>query len=233
MESMGVRKEILVPATIILGGLLIAIGVYIVRSNHPVTARVSSPSSVRPVDPTLDHILGSPSAPVAIIEYADVDCEYCKQFHETLEQLMTEKAAGGKVAWVYRQFPITDANPYAVKNAAASECAATLGSVNTFWRFLDAMHAVALGPIAFNPKNYPALTAQFGIDTTAFNQCLTGTTANKKVQNDYENALASGATSAPYSIILIRGGSPVPISGAIPYAALKRIIDDAISKASP
>src|SRR3990167_2846316 len=47
-----------------------------------------------------DHIRGEEDAPLTIIEYSDMECPFCNQFHETMKQVMTTYE--GKVRWVYR-----------------------------------------------------------------------------------------------------------------------------------
>ena len=101
-------------------------------------------SLVRPVGDD-DHIIGNPGAPVVIIEYADIDSGYSKDFQATMQQLMTEYAAGGEVAWVYRHMPLIDQHPNARRHAEAAERAASIGSADSFWRFIDSAAALAPG----------------------------------------------------------------------------------------
>lgn len=92
----------------------------------------------RPVDDT-DHIIGSKDAEIIIIEYSDTECPFCKRFHDVMHQ--TIDAYNGKVAWVYRHFPLTSIHPLAESGAIATECAATLGGNDMFWKYLDALFA--------------------------------------------------------------------------------------------
>jgi hypothetical protein len=66
--------------------------------------RKEAAGAVKPVGPT-DHLLGSSTAPVKIIEFSDFECPFCKRFHATMRQLMDEYGKEGKIAWVYRHFP--------------------------------------------------------------------------------------------------------------------------------
>src|SRR3546814_8173358 len=61
--------------------------------------------AVRPVSGE-DHVMGSPDASVKVIEFSDFECPFCKGFHRTMGQVMEEYGQDGKVAWVYRHFPI-------------------------------------------------------------------------------------------------------------------------------
>lgn len=84
-----------------------------------------------------DHLNGSPEAPVTIIEYSDLDCPFCKQFHETMNRVMNEYGPAGQVAHVFRHFPLASLHPNAAKQAEAAECAAELGGNLKFWEFLN------------------------------------------------------------------------------------------------
>ena len=53
-----------------------------------------------------DFYIGSPDAPVTIIEYASMSCSHCADFHnDTLDDLKSEYIDTGKVRFVFRDFP--------------------------------------------------------------------------------------------------------------------------------
>ncbi len=84
-----------------------------------------------------DHIIGSPTAPIVLVEYSDFQCPYCKMIHPSLKQIVSE--SNGGVAWVYRDFPLYQIHPEAENSANAAECiAAQLGN-DAFWKFGDAI----------------------------------------------------------------------------------------------
>lgn len=219
----------MIPFAIVFAGMVIAIAVYQVRIQHTLSVGTGTPDAVRPVKPT-DHIIGNPSAPVVVVEYGDIDGSYSKSFQLTMEQLMTQYADGGKVAWVYRHFPLSSEHPDAATHALAAECAASLSQPITFFRFIDALQTAAPGDNQFDPADYPVVLAQFGIDEAAFRQCMTKDAFTKRVHDDYDNALASGATGSPFIVLLVQGKKPAIINGALPYAAMKKLIDDSIAQ---
>ena len=218
------------PAIIIIAGLLIAGAVFIARSNAiiPSTGNVSL---LRPVS-TNDHLVGNPQAPVTVIVYSDIDCQYCKNFHEAMEQVIADYGPAGNVAWVYRHFPLIEVHPNAALHAEAAECVASLGSADLFFRFIDALHQAAPDAEQFDPRGYASVVTNLGISTTDFQTCIEGSTFEKRVADDFDNAIAIGAGGAPFSVILIKGHDPVPVSGSLPYPSLKKVIDAAIEKAA-
>ena len=59
------------------------------------------------VGPLGDRSLGSPNAPVTIIEYASLTCPHCRAFHTTaFDQVKKAYIDTGKVHWILREFPI-------------------------------------------------------------------------------------------------------------------------------
>src|SRR3546814_15691189 len=81
--------------------------------------------------------MGSPDASVKVIEFSDFECPFCKGFHRTMGQVMEAYGQDGKVAWVYRHFPIDSIHSKARKEAQASECAAELGGNDAFWAYAE------------------------------------------------------------------------------------------------
>ncbi|HEV8553776.1 MAG TPA: thioredoxin domain-containing protein [Casimicrobiaceae bacterium] len=65
--------------------------------------------TMRPVSEGRDHIRGNPTATVALVEYSDFECPFCKRFHQTVKKVVDE--SGGRVKWVYRHFPLEELHP--------------------------------------------------------------------------------------------------------------------------
>ncbi|HWH16606.1 MAG TPA: thioredoxin domain-containing protein [Candidatus Paceibacterota bacterium] len=229
MDLQNLRREYFLPGAIVLAGIIISLALYAVRTDESPKLGAGSPELVRPVSPE-DRILGNPQAPVKLVEYADIDSEYSKEFQATLQQVMSEYAAGGKVAWVYRHFPLLDQHAASASHAEAAECAAFLGTSDTFWRFIDALQAAAPGESQFPVSGYTAAAESLGIPVPEFETCLQNGRFTKKVYDDSTNALQAGAEGAPYTILLVEGQKPVGIQGSLPYEDLKRVIDEAIAK---
>lgn len=79
-----------------------------------------------------DHIIGSPDAPIVIIEYSDLECPYCKRFGGVMKEVVAE--SNGQVAWVYRHWIVHGG---ALPKAGASECVAKIKGEDAFWKYID------------------------------------------------------------------------------------------------
>ena len=114
-----------IPVAIVFGFALIAAAIFFsghastltqnkaADGTNADTATDSAPKGpIRPIDEK-DHIRGNPNAPIVILEYSDYDCPFCKAFHETMVKVMNAYGPGGKVAWVYRHFPLQQLHPNA------------------------------------------------------------------------------------------------------------------------
>ncbi|MES2226003.1 MAG: thioredoxin domain-containing protein [Patescibacteria group bacterium] len=223
------RETWILPGAILAAGLLLAIALFVLRHHTAPGSVVADLSLLRPVN-AQDHIVGSPDAPVKLVEYSDIDSSYSKSFQETMEQLMSEYAAGGKVAWVYRHLPLIDQHVHAADHAEAAECIASLGGPNIFWRFISALNAQAPGDLQFDPGQYDSVVQSLGILPQSFDACVNAHTYQQRVADDFSNGLAIGAGGSPFSVLLVKGQPPVTINGAVPYDGMKRILDKATSQ---
>ncbi len=221
----------IIPATILIGFALIAAAIYFNGKNNnqaqntdsEKTQQTSENSSIRPIDEN-DHILGNPNAPIMIVEYSDFDCPFCKSFHHTMQQIIEDYGATGKVAWVYRQFPLEQLHPNAPTIALASECVAHIGGNDAFWKFADLIYQEREMNELTNMTKITDYVKEAGVDITAFNNCLKEGTYIDKINNDFHDALNAGAKGTPYSFILV-GDQQEVINGALPYASVKSIIE--------
>lgn len=222
----------LLPGAIVVAGIILAVTVYRSNITRQVVGTVEGdPAIMRAVGPD-DHIIGNPQAPVVLVEYADIDSKPAKGFQKTMEQLMVDYAAGGKVAWVYRHLPLIDQHPNAKLHAEAAECAASLGGGDIFWRFISALNAQAPDDIQFSPRNYDPVVAALGLDTKKFDACMSSGTFEKRVTSDFANGLAVGAGGSPFTLLVIKGQPIIPIDGTLPYESMKKIVDEALIKAA-
>lgn len=76
---------------------------------------------------------GNPSAPVTVMEFADIQCPACKAAHERVTKPLVAQY-GSSIRFEFKHFPLRAIHPYAMEAAMAAECAADQGK---FWEFID------------------------------------------------------------------------------------------------
>lgn len=224
------------PIAIVIAGALVAGAVYMSAGNSG-TANAPQPQQAAqqtgdleqmiPVT-SADHIRGDANAPVKVVEYSDTECPFCKRFHTTMQQLVDEYGKNGKVAWVYRHFPLDQLHPKARKEAEATECAAELGGNDKFWSYLDRLMEITPANNGLDLAELPRIAAYVGLDTTKFNECLSSGRYAQKIEEHVQNAIATGGNGTPWSIIVGKNGKKYPLSGAQPYEAVKQLVELAL-----
>lgn len=223
-------QKLFVPIAIVIAGALIAGSLFFAGqsaapSNNGTGAGEEQTADIASVSPD-EHILGNPEAEILIVEYSDIECPFCKQFHVTMKQIIDEYGPDGNVAWVYRHFPLQQLHPNAPLLAEASECVAELGGNSAFWNFLDEIFAAAPGNAQFPLNQLNATVEKVGVETGAFDACMESERHRATVEAQFNDAIASGGQGTPHNVIVVRStGENIPLPGAQPYATVKNVIE--------
>ncbi len=226
----------LIPISILLAGAMIGGALYFREApnskakDQKVASEQVEENKVGEVKPVTaaDHILGDPNAPVKLIEFADLECPFCKRFHTTLKQLMDEFGKEGKLAVVYRHFPLDSIHTKARKEAQAIECAATLGGNAKFWEYVDEIFKITPSNDRLDLAELPKIATRVGLNETSFEECLAAGKDKDKIENQLQDAIRSGGQGTPWSIVVNKAGKKFPINGALPYETVKAIIEEAL-----
>ena len=173
-----------------------------------------------------DHVRGNRSARVALIEYSDLECPFCKRFHPTLLQLLEEY--GDQLALVYRHFPLDQLHPKADKEAEASECVRELGGEEAFWKFVDKIFEVTPSNNGLDHTQLPTYASEAGVDSGAFKSCLDSGKYADYVEADFQGGGNAGITGTPGNFVLNQKGEAWMVVGAQPYENVKAVIDEAL-----
>jgi protein-disulfide isomerase len=192
------------------------------------TADSNKGQTISPITAT-DHIRGDVTkAKIAVVEYSDLECPFCKRFHETMNQVMSEYQ--GQVVWVYRHFPLESLHSKAKHEAVAAECAATLGGNDKFWQYIDRVFEVTPSNDGLDPSLLSTLATEVGLDKTAFATCLAKNDLTK-IEAQIAEAEANGAEGTPFPIIIGVDGTKTALPGALPFSDLKKLLDAELAKA--
>lgn len=221
------KQNISIPLAIILAGAMIAGAIYLggsrggsVNNQDDEVVEIN----IKPVN-NEDHLLGNPNAEVVIVEYSDLECPFCKIFHNTMHQIVEEYE--GRVAWVYRHYPIVELHSKAPKEAEASECAFEQGGNSIFWKYIDEVFRVTQSNDSLNLAELPRIAGTLGLDVPQFNECLSSGKYTDKIKQAVADARESGARGTPYSVI-ISGKTQIPINGAEPIESVRAKIDSVL-----
>jgi protein-disulfide isomerase len=234
-------QSLAIPVAIVVGFSLIAAAIFFSGNNKTPTETTTKEDGVELVDKVeevkgtlnpvteADHIRGNPNAPIMIVEYSDFDCPFCKNFHETMVKIMNEYGVDGKVAWVYRHFPLEQLHPSAPQIALASECVAKLGDDEAFWKFADLVFGERGTNEPTNMLRLPEFAKSAGVSESDFESCVSAQETKSLVEEDFANGVSIGVRGTPYSVIVV-GDQQFPISGAQPYNAVKQIVDGLVKQ---
>jgi protein-disulfide isomerase len=229
------KTAVAIPLAIVFGFGLIALAIYFSgmgKAADPAPAvtapTVTTTSKIRPVDES-DYIKGNPNAPILIVEYSDYDCPFCKSYHDTMTQIMNEYGVDGKVAWVYRQFPIAQLHPNAPRISEAALCVGEVAGNDAFWKFSDQIFQNRAINEPTNISKLPEYAVTAGADKAAFMSCLDSGKMKDVVSASYNEAVGAGIQGTPHSFVLI-GNQQAPIEGAQPYEVVKQIVENLLGQ---
>ena len=230
------KTQYALPVTIVIAGALIAGAVFLSGkgSTQPGNTNTNQNGQItaRAYDPAKDHILGNPNAKIKVVEYADLECPYCKVFNTTMHQVISFYGMTGNVAWVFRPFPLSQIHSKAPTEAQAAECAADQGGDAAFFKYIDAVYAITPSENNLDLAELPKLAQQIGINVDQFNSCLSSGKYAQKVQDSYNEAISEGGQGTPYTLIMINGSTDaVALSGAQPYDSMRAAIDAVLASA--
>lgn len=230
------KSSVAIPLAIVFGFGLIALAIYFsgagktdtvapTTDNNPT---VTTASKIRPVDET-DYIKGNPNAPILIVEYSDYDCPFCKSYHDTMTQIMNEYGVDGKVAWVYRQFPIAQLHPNAPRISEAALCVGEVAGNDAFWKFSDQIFQNRAINEPTNITKLPEYAVTAGANKDEFMKCLESGVMKNKVTASYNEGVGAGIKGTPHSFVII-GNQQAPIEGAQPYEVVKQIVENLLGQ---
>jgi protein-disulfide isomerase len=213
------KLELTPSAAILIVGALIAGTILFVNYYSPAQGAPNMDTTSVRLPSTSDHIIGSPNAPIVLIEYSDLECPFCASIHPTLTRIVAESQ--GEVAWVYRHFPLENIHNEARPAAIASECIAKLAGNDAFWQFID---TIFINQDQMSSSYYVQIATELGASPVAFRTCLASGEFDSVVDTDYTEAVANGGNGTPFTIIVGKDGTLVPFSGALPYAQIMAVI---------
>jgi protein-disulfide isomerase len=214
-------------------GFWLALGVVAIVGIGALGYVASRPKvTTRTIDPNLPtlkaegYLIGSPSAPLEVTEFADFECPGCGQFATLTEPDVRSKLVNtGKIRIRYMDFPL----PMHRNTWDASLAAACANDQGKFWEMHDAIFQNQdrwNGEATSRPRPVLAdLAKGLGLDMSKYGACMDNETHHAQIQANLMEAERRGVNQTPTFVI---GDKIVP--GAIPYDTFRKLVDDELAK---
>jgi protein-disulfide isomerase len=192
---------------------------------------VQLPVPKEPISLAGAAVKGDSTAKLVIVEYSDFQCPYCASFvRQTLPMLEKTYISTGKASLAFRNLPIAEIHPQAVKAAETAECARRQGK---FWEMHDRLFLdqAGLEDVALVRRGQ-----SLGLDPAASNRCFSGDAA-AKIRQEVAEAKELQIMSTPSFFIGLRqsdGRVQVlqRLNGNQPYSTFASALDGILSAAA-
>jgi protein-disulfide isomerase len=186
--------------------------------------------------PTIDltgaQMRGRADARVVLIEFSDYECPFCiRHTQQTMPQIEANYIQTGRIGYAFRDFPIDQLHPEAIRAHEAGRCAA---DQKKFWE----MHKRLFSPAGtHSPAQLSALALEAGLNVPDFQSCLASGRHTSDIRKTAAIADGFGASGTPAFYIGLRepdtGDVKVVdhIGGAQPYEVFAKMLDTIIDRA--
>ena len=150
-----------------------------------------TPKLTLQVNETRDHVQGSPAAKVTLVEYGDYQCPYCGEAYPIIKKI--QKRFGSDLRLVFRNFPITEAHPFAENGAEIAEAA---GAQGKFWEMHDHLYEnqQSLSNVDFFSRY---ASEKLGLDGKRLKNEVLTRTYTPRIKEDFMSGVRSGVNGTP------------------------------------
>jgi len=167
-------------------------------------------------------VMGSPEAPVTILEFGDYQCTFCHRFHQTtLNALQERYIETGRANLIFRDFALN--GPDSVLAAEASHCA---GDQGRYWEYHDEIYKNWAGERTgwVTRSSLSALADAVKLDHDEFESCMDQRRHLQAVLDSYMIGQEMGVDATP-SFFIFNDEKIVKIRGNQPPEVFEKAID--------
>ncbi|WP_236872522.1 DsbA family protein [Burkholderia pseudomallei] len=177
--------------------------------------RHRSPSATAATPP---WVYGNAQARYTLIEYADLECPYCKAYFPVLKTWIDTHP---EVNWQWQHRPLAIHEPAATREARLAECAGRTNGNAGFWRAVTWIYANTRG----NGDGLPA-SMPYPDTSPKLKACLENADVGKAIQAQTEAAGRAGIEATPTVKLVDRSsGKTLVLEGAVDGDALLSAMD--------
>lgn len=203
------------------GGFIVVIGLIIwgliaaEKKSNREQALIALPSQIT----AIDHVKGSETAPVTLVEYGDFECPACADYYPFVERAYAELGSS-TLRVVFRHFPLPN-HKNAMPAALASEAA---GNQGKFWEMYSLLYEKQRDwSLAANTEEVFAGYAQsLGLDMEKYQADLKDPITAERINLDYKSGVQAKIGGTP--TFFVNGKQ---ITNPRNYDELKKVIEDA------
>lgn len=146
-------------------------------------------SHLTPTVSDKDHIQGADAAQITLVEYGDYQCPHCGAAYPIIKKIQSN--FGKQIRFVFRNFPLSDAHPFAMEAAIATEAAALQ---NKFWEMHDVIFE---NQQLLSEAGIAKMAGTIGLGLKQFNTDIKNESLSEKVETDFESGIRSGVNGTP------------------------------------
>jgi protein-disulfide isomerase len=177
-------------------------------------------------------VRGNPNAKVMLVNFDDLECPYCSQTHRILFPGLL-KEYGDRVAFVYKDFPLSEIHPWAIHAAVNANCLAAQNT-DAYWDFADYIHSnqQVINAEKGRDNQYAALdrtavteASKFQLDTSKLQSCTKDPKSEDAVRASVKQGESLEVNGTPTMFVngqMLDGARPASEIRATLDAALKR-----------
>jgi len=140
-----------------------------------------------PIGPD-DHVQGSHDAPIVLVEYGDYQCPYCGAAYPQMK--LVQKEMGNRLCFVFRNFPLSNLHPQAMRAANFAEAAAKEGR---FWEMHDTIFE---NQRRLNDRSLIDYATKVGLKDDSVQAALRGE-FDARIRQDFRSGARSGVNGTP------------------------------------
>lgn len=209
-------KQFIAILVVIIGGLFAVLAF----NNHknPSAGTSNNSASAQPTS----HITGKTDSKVNLTEYGDFQCPACAQWYPIIKQL--EEDYKDKVAFQFRNFPLTQIHQNAFASSRAAEAA---GKQGKFFEMHDLLYSQRDSWVNLSDPTptFVSFATQLSLNIDQFKSDMASNAVSDAINADRKQAQELGATGTPTFVLNGKKMDSSPTS----IDAFKKILDEALA----
>ena len=191
------------------------------------------PPPIRPAEGHIDTQgapeKGNSRAAVAMVEFSDFQCPFCKRHVDvTLPKIEKKYIETGKIRYVYMDYPLESIHPMAFKAAEASHCAA---EQKQYWKMHDRLFA---NQDKLETDDLVAHAEALGLDSRRFESCLDSGKYGDRIKASLALGEKLGIDGTPAIALARNRDGKIEavrlIVGSLPFEAIEAEVDKLLAE---